>query len=117
VQIAVDPASSVPPFEQVQRRLEALIADGTLPPEHRLPTVRALAAELGLAVNTVARAYRELEGTGAVVTRGRLGTFVATRGADREREAVLAARQYAHRLRELGYDAHAAARFARDAFG
>jgi DNA-binding transcriptional regulator YhcF (GntR family) len=117
VQIAVDPASPVPPYEQVQRRLEALIADGTLPPEHRLPTVRALAAELGLAVNTVARAYRELEQTGAVVTRGRLGTFVATRDADREREAVLAARRYVHRLRELGFDADAAARFARDAFG
>jgi DNA-binding transcriptional regulator YhcF (GntR family) len=116
VHIAVDPSSAVPPYEQVQRRLEALIADGTLPPEHRLPTVRGLAGDLGLAVNTVARAYRELEQTGAVVTRGRHGTFVATRGEDRDREGALAARQYAQRLRELGFDADAAVRFARDAF-
>jgi DNA-binding transcriptional regulator YhcF (GntR family) len=117
VQIAVDAASPVPPYEQVQRQVEALIADGTLPPGHRLPTVRALAGELGLAANTVARAYRELEQTGAVVTRGRNGTVVATRGADREREAALAARQYALRLRELGFDVEAAVRFTRDAFG
>jgi DNA-binding transcriptional regulator YhcF (GntR family) len=117
VQIAVDAASSVPPYEQVQRQVEALIADRTLAPGHRLPTVRALATELGLAANTVARAYRELEQTGAVVTRGRNGTVVATRGADREREAALAARQFAQRLQELGFDADAAVRFARDAFG
>jgi DNA-binding transcriptional regulator YhcF (GntR family) len=42
-----------------------------------LPTVRDLAAELGLAVNTVARAYRELEAAGILETRGRFGSFVA----------------------------------------
>ena len=43
---------------------------------HRLPTVRALAQELGIANNTVARAYRELEVAGAIETRGRAGSFV-----------------------------------------
>ena len=43
----------------------------------RLPAVRQLAADLGLAVNTVARAYRELEAAGLVETRGRHGTVVA----------------------------------------
>ncbi|EUA73194.1 bacterial regulatory s, gntR family protein [Mycobacterium xenopi 4042] len=42
-----------------------------------MPTVRELAGQLHLAVNTVARAYRELEGAGIVETRGRFGTFVA----------------------------------------
>jgi DNA-binding transcriptional regulator YhcF (GntR family) len=100
--IVVDPDSHVPPFEQVRAQLEQQAADGTLTPGHRLPTVRRLADDLGLAVNTVARAYRELEQAGVVETRGRLGTFVAVRGADREREALVAARQYAARARELG---------------
>jgi DNA-binding transcriptional regulator YhcF (GntR family) len=52
------------------------VADGRLPAGTRLPTVRQLAADVGLAVNTVARAYRELESDGVVVTEGRRGTFV-----------------------------------------
>lgn len=100
--LVVDPASHVPPYEQVRRQLEAQAVAGELPPGHRLPTVRRLADDLGLAVNTVARAYRELEQAGVVETRGRLGTFVAVRGADREREASIAAREYVRRTRELG---------------
>ncbi|WNB86269.1 GntR family transcriptional regulator [Cellulomonas sp. ATA003] len=115
--LVVDPASHVPPYEQVQRQIEELVADGTLAPEHRLPTVRRLAGDLGLAVNTVARAYRELEQAGVVQTRGRHGTFVATRGRDRDREGALAAQQYARRLRELGFDVDGALRMVRDAFG
>jgi DNA-binding transcriptional regulator YhcF (GntR family) len=102
VQIAVDPASPVPPFEQVQRRLEALIADGTLPPEHRLPTVRALAAELGLAVNTVARAYRELETDGVTTTEGRRGTFIASSAVGTSVDATRAAADYVATARHLG---------------
>ncbi len=115
--LVVDAASHVPPYEQVRRQIQALVAAGTLPPEHRLPTVRRLAGDLGLAVNTVARAYRELEQLGVVQTRGRHGTFVATRGVDREREGVLAAQQYARRLRELGFDVDSALRMVREAFG
>ena len=99
--LAVDPASHVPPFEQVRSQIEARALDGTLEPGHRLPTVRQLAADLGLATNTVARAYRELEQGGVITTRGRGGTFVALRGADREREARVAATQYARRVLEL----------------
>ena len=44
------------------------------------PTVRSLASELGLAVNTVARAYRELESASLLETRGRAGTFVGANG-------------------------------------
>ncbi|MFH5824064.1 GntR family transcriptional regulator [Georgenia sp. AZ-5] len=100
--VVVDPGSPVPPYEQVRAQLAARIEAGELAEGTRLPTVRALAAELDLAVNTVARAYRELEHSGAVVTRGRSGTFVAY--DDTDRAAKEAAAAYAARVRELGVD-------------
>ena len=54
-----DPASPLPPFEQLKRAMTDGAVSGALPHGARLPTVRALADELGLAANTVARAYRE----------------------------------------------------------
>ena len=72
-----DPAAAEPPFEQLRSQVARRAAAGDLAPGTRLPTVRALATELGLAANTVARAYRELEADGVVVTEGRRGTFVA----------------------------------------
>ena len=76
----IDPGAAVPPFEQVRAQFAAQIADGTLVVGTRLPTVRKLADDLGLAVNTVARAYRELESAGLVETRGRAGTVVSAAG-------------------------------------
>ena len=98
--IAYDPRSPVPPYEQVRAQLARQIADGTLVPGTRLPTVRRLAGDLGLAVNTVARAYRELEQAGLVTTRGRNGTVVAAGAA--ESGALDAAVAYAARVRSLG---------------
>ena len=90
--VVIDPESAVPPFEQVRAQLAHRIADGTLPVGTKLPTVRALAADLILATNTVARAYRELETAGMIETRGRAGTFVAASGdASRTRTAAAAA--------------------------
>ncbi len=74
--IRLDPESAVPPFEQLRSQVAARVADGRLPAGTRLPTVRALATELAIAPNTVARAYRELEADAVLVTRGRQGTFV-----------------------------------------
>jgi len=68
--------SAVPPFEQLRTQLAARVAAGELAPGYRLPTVRQLASDLGLAANTVARAYRELEADGLISTHGRRGTFV-----------------------------------------
>lgn len=73
-----DPGSPDSPFEQLRAQIAARAGDGRLPPGTRLPTVRGLAAELGLAANTVARAYRELEADGVVQTRGRAGTVIAS---------------------------------------
>ena len=76
-QISIDITSAVPPFEQVRSQLAALISAGVLTPGTRLPTVRDLAADLGIAVGTVTRAYRELETLGLVTSRRRIGTVVA----------------------------------------
>jgi DNA-binding transcriptional regulator YhcF (GntR family) len=108
--ITVDGASPVPPYEQVRAQLAAQIADGALVPGTRLPTVRRLAADLGLAVNTVARGYRELETAGLVETRGRGGTVVTAAG-DQARERLLAAAaRYASLAREVGLSADEALR-------
>lgn len=76
-QVTVDLNSAIPPFEQVRGQLESLITSGSLLPGSRLPTVRDLATDLGIAVGTVARAYRELETIGLVTSRRRTGTVVA----------------------------------------
>jgi DNA-binding transcriptional regulator YhcF (GntR family) len=81
-----------------------------IPAGQRLPTVRKLAADLGLAPNTVARAYRELEADGFVETRGRNGTVVRSQGEVAEREAQDAARTYADRVMKLGLAAPEALR-------
>lgn len=102
--ITIDDDSGQPPFEQVRSQLARQISDRTLAVGTRLPTVRALATELGLAANTVARAYRELEEAGMVETRGRAGTFVSALG-DRSRAALRqAAAEYAATIRGLGID-------------
>ncbi len=75
--VAIDDESSVPPYRQLVDQVLALVAAGGLPIGQRLPPVRQLAADLGLANGTVARAYRTLEVAGILQTRGRKGTFVA----------------------------------------
>jgi DNA-binding transcriptional regulator YhcF (GntR family) len=72
----VDTASPVPPYEQLRAQLHALIASGTLADGARLPPIRQLAGDLGLATNTVGRTYHELERDGLVRTNGRHGTLV-----------------------------------------
>ena len=78
MELSIDAASSVPPFEQLRAQIASRVADGELPPGTRLATVRGLAGDLDLAVNTVARAYRELEADGVIATHGRRGTFVSS---------------------------------------
>lgn len=100
--IRIDPASPTPPYDQVRQRIAALAADGTLPAGTKLPPVRTLAGELNLAVNTVARAYRELEQAGLVQTRGRLGTVITARASGTSAQAQKAAQAYADKTRALG---------------
>ena len=88
-------------FDQLRMGVINAIRTGKLDPGARLPTVRELAGELGLAVNTVARAYRELETAGIVETHRRLGTFVA-RSDPADAAMAAAARVYAETTRSLG---------------
>ena len=115
--IHLDPASPVPPYEQVRLRIAALAADGVLPAGYKLPPVRSLAAELQLAVNTVARAYRELEAAGLVETRGRLGTVVTARATGTSVRAQQAADAYAATTRALGVPPETALALVRAALG
>ncbi len=85
----LDADSAVPPFEQLRAQIAGRAASGELPAGTRLPTVRTLAAELDLAVNTVAKAYRALEADGVITTEGRRGTFVS--GASGDARAAAAA--------------------------
>ncbi|MFF2277648.1 GntR family transcriptional regulator [Agromyces sp. NPDC058126] len=103
--LELDPASSLPPSEQLHGAVVAAIADGGLAPGSKLPTVRALAEQLGLAVNTVAKAYKALEADGVVEGRGRNGTFVAEHGDPAERALQTAAADYAALARRLGVGA------------
>lgn len=75
-ELRVDLASGTPPYEQLRAQLSGHILGGVLQPGARLPPIRQLAADLGLAGNTVARVYRELETEGLVSTRRRTGTVV-----------------------------------------
>ena len=100
--ITIDATSAIPPFEQVRSQLAGQIQSGQLPVGARLPTVRALAASLGLAANTVARAFGELEHAGLVCTSGRAGTTVSAAGDAGRARAGAAAKQYATTARNLG---------------
>ena len=71
------PGDPTPPYEQLRRQLADLIGAGVLGAGDRLPPLRQLAADLGLAAGTVARTYRELETAGLVVSRRGGGTRVA----------------------------------------
>lgn len=75
--LRIEPGDARPPFEQLRRQLIERIMTRELPAGAKLPPVRRLAEDLALAPNTVARAYRELEAEGYLVTRGRNGTIVA----------------------------------------
>ena len=102
---------------QLREQITSGANDGTLPAGTKLPTVRALADELGLAVNTVAKAYRELETAGVIETRGRSGSFVALSRDAGEQTLQKAAAAYAARARSLGIDEGRALDFVRDALG
>ena len=108
--LRVDGQADRPLFDQLRTQIIEAIRAGTLPPGARLPTVRELAGELGLAVNTVARAYRELETAGIVETRGRFGTFVA-RADPADTAMAAAAGAYLDVARGLGLGKDAALRY------
>src|SRR5664279_146061 len=115
--MTIDSESATAPFEQVRTQIASAVATGQLSAGTKLPTVRQLSADLGLATNTVARAYRELEADAVIATHGRRGTFVRSDvidepdthagAADLARTAVT---EYVHTVRRLGLNSQEAAR-------
>jgi DNA-binding transcriptional regulator YhcF (GntR family) len=101
----------------VKQQVEQLIRRGELAQGTRLPTVRQLAGDLGLAVNTVARAYKELEADRLVETRGRNGTFVlASRSQVDDEETHAAATMFARAARRAGLSVSEATRILHEAW-
>jgi len=86
--VRIDLDSTTPHYEQLRAQIAALVAAGDLTDGQRLPTVRALANDLGIAPGTVARTYRDLEAAGLVTTRRRVGTLVTAPPATLSRAAV-----------------------------
>ena len=111
----IDATSGTPPYEQLRTQVASQVAAGELAAGTRLPTVRSLAEELGIAVNTVARAYRELEADGVVTTNGRRGTVVASVALD-DRDALALAAEYVDRARRRGLTLEEATRLVEQAW-
>lgn len=114
----IDADSAVPPFQQVHDAVVRAVTSGQLVPGAKLPTTRGLADQLGIAVNTVASAYRRLEASGIVEGRGRAGTFVrlGVGGDPVEEQARSIASEAARALTHLGVDRAQAVRLVDEAY-
>jgi GntR family transcriptional regulator len=88
----LDPSSGVPFYRQIIDQVLLAVADGRLKVGAQLPTVRQLAVDLSVNLNTVAKAYREMEIRGIVQTQQGTGTFIAARasgGKSREKRKAV----------------------------
>jgi DNA-binding transcriptional regulator YhcF (GntR family) len=103
MKIAIDHDSSTAPYDQLRQQIIEQVHGGGLIAGTKIPTVRALASELGLAANTVAKAYRALSDQGVIETRGKQGTFIASGTDPVQAQAEQAATAFAHNVRSLGY--------------
>lgn len=79
--VALEASSQDPVYEQIARQIRSRIVSGELAPGASLPAVRTLASDLGVNLNTVARAYRFLADQGFVRIRDRSGAEVAAPAA------------------------------------
>ena len=118
MKVVVDTESGVAPWRQVHDQIARAAGAGTLPVGTRLPPIRQLARDLGLASGTVARAYRELEAAGWVTTARARGTVVTTPPERPDRTALLhaAAAEFAARAQDLGADLDSALDAVRTAY-
>jgi len=94
----LDSSSGVPFYRQIIDQVLLAVADGRLKPGTQLPTVRQLAVDLSVNLNTVAKAYREMEIRGIVETQQGTGTFVAARSGAKSRERRKALQDLVDRL-------------------
>lgn len=82
--IEISPYSPVPIYQQLISQLRTMIQEGKLKESESLPAIRGLAIQLGVAINTVARAYQELEREGLIISNGRKGSFVRNKVDNQE---------------------------------
>lgn len=105
--LTLDPDDPTPPYAQLRRQIADLISAGRLGPGDRLPSLRQIAGDLGVAVGTVARTYRELEQEGLLISRRGGGTRVAATGRApaRDRRQLLhgMTTDFVTRARGLGF--------------
>ena len=87
--ILISPLNPDPMYKQVTDQVKDAIADGTLKPEDRLPSIREMARELKISEITIKRAYADLEAGGYILTRSGLGSFVADINRDKLRSEKL----------------------------
>ncbi|WP_210480050.1 GntR family transcriptional regulator [Naasia sp. SYSU D00948] len=113
--IKIDLADRTPAGEQLRRQLLQRIKSGALPAQAKLPTVRGLAAQLGISPGTVAKVYRDLEHDGLVETNTRNGTTVVGSSDPISHQGQLAAAAFAERARALGLGTEEALALARTA--
>jgi GntR family transcriptional regulator len=95
MQLHLSPRDGLPIYRQIVNKIKYLVAAGRLAPGDELPAIRALAEELVINPNTVARAYLELETAGVVFKRHGAGTYMSDSGSPlkrAERLKLLAAR-------------------------
>ena len=77
MQLQINPEARTPVFQQIVEQIHFAITAGELSPGSRLPSIRKTAADLGIAANTVAKAYRQLEFRGLLFAQDRSGYVVA----------------------------------------
>ena len=87
--IVISPLNPDPMYKQVTDQVKDAIADGTLKPEDKLPSIREMARELKISEITIKRAYADLEHEGYILTRSGLGSFVADINKDKLRREKL----------------------------
>lgn len=116
--VHIDPRSPVPVFAQLRTQIERLIASGQLRPGTKLPPIRHLATDLGLARGTVNKVYDALARDGLVESAGRHGTIVldGSRSTTTPSDLASAADTVAVITRQLGLDATTAHHALDDAF-
>jgi GntR family transcriptional regulator len=81
MQIHISTKDGVPIFQQIVTQIKHMVASGRLAPGELIPPIRALAEQLLINPNTVARAYKELESEGIFISRQGSGTRVAEKGS------------------------------------
>jgi GntR family transcriptional regulator len=92
MQLAIDLDGGIPIYRQIAAQIQCRVASGLLEPDACLPSICALASELTVAPNTIAKAYEELEAAGIVHKRRGFGTFVSiehTQAVDQDRQRIV----------------------------